>query len=343
MLKVNRLNIFLPTYPQNQVFDSRDIAYHKSNQNKLKSDNFFNIIHNKNLFKIILNWKTACDNNEYEKYPNKTFLLDIKSDKSFFRGILCGVSSNMLDKQIVSPHEKVFEKRVEKLKTYLANVKIQAEPVVFATNFSKEINANIEETVAKKPIKDFTYNNISYSIRELDIKDSINHFNRFYIVDGHHRTSSLKLFSNSSNEEFQLLTFLTDINDIESDKFSWKTTNPSKSLINSINKLSKSFHKPDPQKFWINYKQEYYLIDEFHIGKMTINNFEKWIIQFGDKINRYHFKNNDMPNSPNSVTYNFPTLTFDQIVKTINNNKTFPKKTTYLEPKMLTGLFVSEL
>ena len=60
----------------------------------------------------------------------------------------------MLDKQIVSPHEEVFEKRVEKLKTYLANVKIQAEPVVFATNFSKEINANIEETVAKKPIKD---------------------------------------------------------------------------------------------------------------------------------------------------------------------------------------------
>ena len=249
----------------------------------------------------------------------------------------------MLDKQIVSPHEEVFEKRVEKLKTYLANVKIQAEPVVFATNFSKEINANIEETVAKKPIKDFTYNNISYSIREMDIKDSINHFNRFYIVDGHHRTSSLKLFSNSSNEEFQLLTFLTDINDIESDKFSWKTTNPSKNLINSINKLSKSFHKPDPQKFWINYKQEYYLIDEFHIGKMTINNFEKWIIQFGDKINRYHYKNNDTPNSPNSVTYNFPTITFDQIVKTINNNKIFPKKTTYLEPKMLTGLFVSEL
>ena len=43
-----------------------------------------------------------------------------------------------------------------------------------------------------------------------------------------------------------------------------------------------------------------------------------------------------------TITFNYPPISFNKIVKS-NKNKLLPKKTTYLEPKIVTGLIISSL
>ena len=343
MLKIDKIDVFLPNSPKNQVFDSRDIISYNSNKMKVKDDNFFNIINKKNTLQIRSAWKSSLLSDNYNYHSKKMFLLEIKSKTSFYRGILCGISSNLLNNETVIPHESVFKTRVKKLKNYLDIVKLQAEPVVFGTKFSNQINLEIESSLKKKPIVDFNYKMINYSIRNFNLKDSINNFTKFFIVDGHHRTSSFRLFSKNSNKEYQLLTFLTDIGNIKSDKFTWQVTDPSKNLINSVKKLSKNKSIPNDNLFWAFYKNEYYIFNKAELIDLNIINYEKWIVKHGDLIERYHSYHKDEINFSNSIVFNYPTLSFNEIIKSINKHQIFPQKSTFLEPKMLTGLTINEL
>jgi len=344
MFKINTLNIFIPRSPINQVFDSRDIDFLKKNQDKLKDENFFNIIKNKSLSKIRSKWRSNRLNGSYHYHLNQYYLLDIESEKSFFRGILCGLSSEFLKQNLIVPHEDVFENRVEKLKNYLNEVKIQAEPVVFATNFSRELINHIELSVLNNPIEKFNFKNKKYTIRSIDLKDSINKFSKFYIVDGHHRTASFKLLSEESKKDYQLLTFITDISCIKSDKFTWEVSSPSINLINEIKRLEFTSFAPSSNSFWATYQGKNYIFKESDLDKLSIFNLEKWIITSGDKINRYYYKDIDQKsNNSNSIIFNYPIITFNQVINSTKNHKLFPQKTTFLEPKMLTGLTISEL
>ena len=344
MFKINTLNTFIPKSPINQVFDSRDLDFLNKNQNKLKDENFFNIIRNKTLSKVRSKWMSNRLNGNYHYHLNKYYLLDIESEKSFFRGILCGLSSEILKQNLIVPHEEVFKNKVEKLKNYLNEVKIQAEPVVFATNFSKELINHIELSVSNEPIVKFNYKMKKYTIRSIDMIDSLNKFSKFYIVDGHHRTASLKLLSEESKKEYQLLTFITDISCIKSDKFTWEVSSPSINLINEIKRLEFTSFAPSSNSFWATYQGKNYIFKESDLDKLSIFNLEKWIITSGDKINRYYYKDIDQKsNNSNSIIFNYPIITFNQVINSTKNHKLFPQKTTFLEPKMLTGLTISEL
>jgi len=245
---------------------------------------------------------------------------------------------------LIVPHEDVFENRVEKLKNYLNEVKIQAEPVVFATNFSRELINHIELSVLNNPIEKFNFKNKKYTIRSIDLKDSINKFSKFYIVDGHHRTASFKLLSEESKKDYQLLTFITDISCIKSDKFTWEVSSPSINLINEIKRLEFTSFAPSSNSFWATYQGKNYIFKESDLDKLSIFNLEKWIITSGDKINRYYYKDIDQKsNNSNSIIFNYPIITFNQVINSTKNHKLFPQKTTFLEPKMLTGLTISEL
>ena len=344
MFKINPLSIFIPRSPINQVFESRDIDFLNKNQDKLKDENFFNIIKSKSLSNIRSKWKSNRLNGNYHYHLNKYYLLDIESEKSFFRGILCGLSSEILKQNLIVPHEKVFNKRVEILKNYLNEVKIQAEPVVFAANFTKGLIDHIKLSISNKPIIKFNYKKKKYTIRAIELSDSINKFSRFYIVDGHHRTESLKLLSEESKKECQLLTFITDISYIKSDKFTWKVSNPSINLINKIKKLESTNLAPSFNSFWVTYQGKKYIFKESDLDKLSIFNLEKWIINSGDKIKRCYYKNIDKKiNSLNSIIFNYPSVTFNEVINFTKKNLLFPQKTTFLEPKMLTGLTIYEL
>ena len=87
MLKIDKIDVFLPNSPKNQVFDSRDLISYNFSKTKVKHNNFFNIINKKNTLHIRSAWKSSLSNN-YKYHSKKMFLLEIKSKTSIYKGIL---------------------------------------------------------------------------------------------------------------------------------------------------------------------------------------------------------------------------------------------------------------
>ncbi len=344
MIKIEPIDFYLPKNPPDQVFESTDIKKLKSNNKSVKSNNFFNIINTKNLKELKLSWEKSLLADNYNQILNSYYLLEIRSEQNTFKGILCGISSKKIKNNLIFNHEEVFYDRVKKLKNYLKSVEIQAEPVVFGTNFSKEIKEIINSTSKNKPDLSFVYKNIRYSLRKIILKDSIKKFESFYIIDGHHRTASIKLLANDLNTNYKLLTFLTDIDSIECDKFIWKVSNPSINLIERIKIFKTSFSKPNSNLFWAKFENKYYLFNNFEINHKSIINFEKWILNSGDSIDRYYLDDQrSLENDSKSIFFNYPLISFEQIIKAVKDNKLLPKKTTFFKPKMLTGFVIKKL
>ena len=344
MIKIEPIDFYLPKNPPDQVFESTDIKKLKSNNKSVKSNNFFNIINTKNLKELKLSWEKSLLADNYNQILNSYYLLEIRSEQNTFKGILCGISSKKIKNNLIFNHEEVFYDRVKKLKNYLKSVEIQAEPVVFGTNFSKEIKEIINSTSKNKPDLSFVYKNIRYSLRKIILKDSIKKFESFYIIDGHHRTASIKLLADDLNTNYKLLTFLTDIDSIECDKFIWKVSNPSINLIERIKIFKTSFSKPNSNLFWAKFENKYYLFNNFEINHKSIINFEKWILNSGDSIDRYYLDDQrSLENDSNSIFFNYPLISFEQIIKAVKDNKLLPKKTTFFKPKMLTGFVIKKL
>lgn len=344
MIKIEPIDFYLPKNPPDQVFESKDIKKLKSNNKSVKSNNFFNIINTKNLKELKLNWEKSLLADNYNQILNSYYLLEIRSGQNTFKGILCGISSKKIKNNLIFNHEEVFYDRVKKLKNYLKSVEIQAEPVVFGTNFSKEIKEIINSTSKNKPDLSFVYKNIRYSLRKIILKDSIKKFESFYIIDGHHRTASIKLLADDLNTNYKLLTFLTDIDSIECDKFIWKVSNPSINLIERIKIFKTSFSKPNSNLFWAKFENKYYLFNNFDINHKSIINFEKWILNSGDSIDRYYLDDQrSLENDSKSIFFNYPLISFEQIIKAVKDNKLLPKKTTFFKPKMLTGFVIKKL
>lgn len=344
MIKIEPIDFYLPKNPPDQVFESTDIKKLKSNNKSVKSNNFFNIINTKNLKELKLSWEKSLLADNYNQILNSYYLLEIRSEQNTFKGILCGISSKKIKNNLIFNHEEVFYDRVKKLKNYLKSVEIQAEPVVFGTNFSKEIKEIINSTSKNKPDLSFVYKNIRYSLRKIILKDSIKKFESFYIIDGHHRTASIKLLADDLNTNYKLLTFLTDIDSIECDKFIWKVSNPSINLIERIKIFKTSFSKPNSNLFWAKFENKYYLFNNFEINHKSIINFEKWILNSGDSIDRYYLDDQrSLENDSKSIFFNYPLISFEQIIKAVKDNKLLPKKTTFFKPKMLTGFVIKKL
>ncbi|MAD11374.1 MAG: hypothetical protein CMC04_01455 [Flavobacteriaceae bacterium] len=344
MIKIEPIDFYLPKNPPDQVFESIDIKKIKSNNKSVKSTNFFNIINKKNLKEIKLSWEKFLLSDNYNQILNSYYLLEIRSKQSTFKGILCGISSKKIKNNLIFNHEEVYYNRVKKLKNYLKSIEIQAEPVVFGTNFSKEIKEIINSTSKNKPDSSFVYKKIRYSLRKIILKESIKKFESFYVIDGHHRTASIKLLADDLNTNYKLLTFLTDIDSIECDKFIWKVSNPSINLIERLKIFKTSFSKPDSNLFWAKFDNKYYLFNQFDINHNSIINFEKWILNSGDSIDRYYLDDQrSLENDSNSIFFNYPLISFEQIINAVKDNKLLPKKTTFLKPKMLTGFVITKL
>ena len=343
MIKINSINIHVPKTPSDQVFDSNDLDLINSKNIQLKSKNFYNIINNKNLKEIKYNWESSLLKKNYTNYTNSYFLLEIESEKDKYKGIICGISTDILKRKLVFPHENVSSIRVEKLKNYLKTVKIQAEPVVIATRYTKDIIIAINLASKNKPILSFDYKKIKYMIKKINIKNSINNFSSFFIVDGHHRLKSLNELSDQLKSDFQLLTLLTEISSVKSNNFIWKVYNPSSRLIKRLIQLNRSNSKPNLNSFWANFKNKYYVFDKSNLKTMSINYFEKWITSNGDIISHINPRaQTPIIHNSNTIIFNYPPISFNKIVKS-NKNKLLPKKTTYLEPKIVTGLIISSL
>lgn len=135
----------------------------------------------------------------------------IKSDGEQVKGLIGLVNMNDYEEGKIKKHEETLTKRVEMFAKYLLNIHFHAEPVLltYPSNQRVDLLMNHEmKTLPTTSFKDKEGNEhqlwkIENRLNMLQIKDSIERNEAFYIADGHHRMESSLAYTHAMREKMK--------------------------------------------------------------------------------------------------------------------------------------------
>jgi len=291
---------------------------------------------------------------------------------STYIGFICAISLQDYANNKIKAHEKTIIKREVLFAEYLKNTKIYAEPVlVTCDNDLTSIQEKYTNNHNKKAYDFYTKDKIRHEIWEIHEKYKIEEIVLFfqkiktlYIADGHHRlASSLRYNKNNmclayivAKNELQTLPFHRKITNIHnpSDALSKMKTKFHVTAIRKVKRNSKKIQfymhgKWYQIEFEQNKKQK--LIESLLVSKLVTNILTPiFNIKDERKDKNVHF----IPDKQNIIEvikninkndcfFFMNTITINTIIKIANQNKTTPPKSTFILPKLPSGLIMMEL
>ena len=358
-----------PEYSENEIkneLKSNNISYLKILEEKKRSNDFLSIKQKIESFKnkkILLKQKASI------------YLYEQSDSNNSFIGFICGVSTKDYTNGHIKKHENTLKKREILFEKYLEDCKVHAEPVLLTYNKDDNIEKLIINKIKDKTDYEFTTNDkkkhriwIINETKTIEvIKKYFSKIRNLYIADGHHRIAS----SNSYNENNQLnnpcLAFIISSNQLKLESFHRIISNPSniekKNLLNYIkkNKLIKETKQIIPVnkneiKIYIDnkwysinlrntdskndfapliYLSEKILKPILNINNLQTTNKITYVANSDFKIKEIDKKNN--------LVFLLPKIEVKTIIDTANKNHTLPPKSTFILPKLRTGLLIMEL
>jgi uncharacterized protein (DUF1015 family) len=358
-----------PEYSENEIKNelrSNSISYLNILEEKKRSNDFLSIKQKIESFK---------DKKILLKQKANIYLYEQSDSNNCFIGFICGVSTKDYINGHIKKHENTLKKREILFEKYLEDCKVHAEPVLLTYNKDNNVENFIINKIKEKTDYEFTTNDekkhriwIINETKTIElIKQYFSKIKNLYIADGHHRIAS----SNSYNENNQLnnpcLAFIISSNQLKLESFHRIISNPSniekKNLLNYIkkNKLIKETKQIIPVnkneiKIYINNKWHsinlknteskndlaplIYLSEKILKPILNINNLQTtnkitYVADSDFKIKEIDKKNN--------LVFLLPKIEVKTIIDTANKNHTLPPKSTFILPKLRTGLLIMEL
>ena len=374
MPKFSPLCFNLPVNPSIQVMRSLD-SYNDVELKKfqINKKHFSNIIYPQNKkinspFIVRENWEKFIQNKWYlKKYKPSIYYYKISNPTKQIVGFIGSLSTHDFFNNNVTMHEQTYSKRVQHMTNYIKTVKIQAEPVIVIHESPLPVTLILNKIENKKCSVDFEFENTKHQLWRLNETQNeiLNTWsqkqNYFHLADGHHRSECMINLSKDIKADLPISTFLVHQNQISLDSFVWFSKN---NIDNSIQlKLVDRLIELGAIKF-LNKSES--VIDFSLIVKIN-NSFYGLMIQESKDETIPHYINNfilkDFNKIQNTLEYR-PNLSHLKISKTTLSeslafymkpiskqllfdnakNKIFlPAKSTYISPKMLTGMVVSSL
>ena len=374
MPKFSPLSFNLPVNPSIQVMRSLD-SYNDVELKKfqINKKHFSNIIYPQNKkinspFIVRENWEKFIQNKWYlKKYKPSIYYYKISNPTKQIVGFIGSLSTHDFFNNNVTMHEQTYSKRVQHMTNYIKTVKIQAEPVIVIHESPLPVTLILNKIENKKCSVDFEFENTKHQLWRLNETQNeiLNTWsqkqNYFHLADGHHRSECMINLSKDIKADLPISTFLVHQNQISLDSFVWFSKN---NMDNSIQlKLVDRLIELGAIKF-LNKSES--VIDFSLIVKIN-NSFYGLMIQESKDETIPHYINNfilkDFNKIQNTLEYR-PNLSHLKISKTTLSeslafymkpiskqslfdnakNKIFlPAKSTYISPKMLTGMVVSSL
>ena len=310
------------------------------------------------------------------------YIYQIQLDNHSQLGFLCLASIDDFKKNIIKPHEKIYESRKIERADQMMNINTQIGPI-YVSYPSEDKIANLLLSITKNsPTYDFE--SFDKSIHRLwcvndknfiqEFKNIAKNINHLYIADGHHRMGAMQHIKkmNPLNERFMIAAFpsneckifdynrvIKDLNGLSKEQFIKNLSNDFKVL-----KTDKA-HKPTTKNEFGMYHDNQWYILEF-INPFTFNNFIdaldiNILNQFClTKMLNIKDVNNDerirfiagchglsalekkVDENPDSVAFSIFPSTITDVIRVADNNLTMPPKSTWFDPKPLDGLVVYE-
>ena len=374
MPKFSPLSFNLPVNPSIQVMRSLD-SYNDVELKKfqINKKHFSNIIYPQNKkinspFIVRENWEKFIQNKWYlKKYKPSIYYYKISNPTKQIVGFIGSLSTHDFFNNNVTMHEQTYSKRVQHMTNYIKTVKIQAEPVMVIHESPLPETLKLNKIENKKCSVDFEFENTKHQLWRLNETQNeiLNTWsqkqNYFHLADGHHRSECMINLSKDIKADLPISTFLVHQNQISLDSFVWFSKN---NMDNSIQlKLVDRLIELGDIKF-LNKSES--VIDFSLIVKIN-NSFYGLMIQESKDETIPHYINNFILKGFNEIQNTLeyrPNLSHLKISKTTLSeslafymkpiskqllfdnakNKIFlPAKSTYISPKMLTGMVVSSL
>ncbi len=307
---------------------------------------------------------------------NSLYIYQQSDDLNTFTGIIGAVAIKDYLDGIIKKHEETLKKREEMFCNYLKITGFNAEPVLISYEKNKSIDKIIKKYVAKRAEYEFTTTNKSLHklwviTDEQDIRNTSNAFkgiDKLYIADGHHRTASSALLSklNKSKENNYFMSYLIDEKQLRVLSFNRliKSLNGLKTgdFINKIKENFKVKEKKSPYSPIQKNEICMYLEKKWYslILKNDANNLDPTVLSLNilkpilniidERIDKnISFINGKTPlssikqivdNEIYKVAFILKPITINNIKKVADKGESLPPKSTYVEPKLRSGLTI---
>ena len=327
--------------------------------------------HTNHYDKIVKNLEKFKEKNILKTEEESIYIYQQITNKRTYTGIVCGVSTNDYKNGKIKIHEKTIEKRENLFKDYLSICKIHAEPILLTHESKENIKIYIQDKIKDKPyIKFKSEDNKTHILWKINSKAEISSIQQYfkslnlYIADGHHRMASTLLYDEENNKNNNCLAYIISEDQINLESFHRiikKVTKKQKlellyslkknfsliegkaNLLTGKNKvniyLEKKWYninfKSSSDKLIVQILSEKVLKPFFNIKNIRDSKMIKFIPESKFKLNKI--------DSNKNILFCLPPIKINKIFQFANKNQTMPPKSTYIRPKLRTGLLMLEL
>ncbi len=323
------------------------------------------------------------DNNVVKKDSNlNLYIYQIKLGNHTQLGFLSLASISDFQKNIIKPHEKIYESRKLERAEQMMNLNTQIGPIYVSYISDQNINSLLLSQTLSPPSYDFeSFDNSVHKLWCVDDQNFIEKFkslakniSNLYIADGHHRMGAMQHIekNNPLNNKLMIAAFPSD----ECKIFDYNR------VIKDLNGLSKDdFIQILSKDFYINIQNKPFKPNKknefgmYHEGKWYSLEFKKKLnsSNFIDqldinilnqfclvKILNIKDINNDerirfiagchglealekkVNENHDSVAFSIFPSDITDVIRVADNKLTMPPKSTWFDPKPLDGLVVYE-
>ncbi len=323
------------------------------------------------------------DNNVVKKDINLNFYIyQIKLGNHTQLGFLSLASINDFQKNIIKPHEKIYESRKLERAEQMMNLNTQIGPIYVSYISDQNINNLLLSQTLSPPSYDFE--SFDKSVHKLWCVDDQNFIEKFknlaknisnlYIADGHHRMGAMQhieknnpltnklmiaAFPSDECKIFDYNRVIKDLNGLSKDDFIQIL---SKDFY--INIQNKPFKPNKKNEFGMYHERKWYSLEfkkklnsSNFLDQLDINILNQFCLV---KILNIKDINNDerirfiagchglealekkVNENHDSVAFSIFPSDITDVIRVADNNLTMPPKSTWFDPKPLDGLVVYE-
>ena len=308
------------------------------------------------------------------------YIYSLNHENKEYKGIIATTLTDDYANGTIKKHEKTIKKREELFTEYLYNVNFNADPVLLSYKSNEKINQIIESLSSTRPEYEFSTSNMAlhklWMITKnkdiLKITEEFKKINSLYIADGHHRSaSSYRLSKNNGPNYF--MSFLLDEKQINIYSFNRIIKNIDINLDKFLQKISNSFKLKEISNLEFQSENENEILVYFNNTFLSIIPKEK--ISSGNILSKLSYsilndkilkdilnldfnkqdiqyqngkiKNEEIIEIINrekkAIGFILKPIKIDVIKKIADENLTLPPKSTYIEPKLRSGITILDL
>ena len=329
----------------------------------------------KEKFKLVKKkFQEFCNNNILISDKNNSFYLyEQGCNLISYVGLIALVSSDDYNNNNIKKHENTIYNREKMFLEYLEETRFQADAILLEHKNNNYLNKIYKKIKKNRAEYEFTTTDkVLHKLWKISNKTIVDNITlefekikKVYIADGHHRCASTSKLKNNNNmmslliseEQLRISSFnrlvKTNIEDSElfkkiETKFYIKKTN-----LDIPKKQNEIIMFKSNQKYLLQPKEDSYIDNEIcRLGvSILFNNILFPILNIKDerKTDRIEFYANNIDfskvkNTMNNKSYNIAfflkPITINEIKDVADNNKYMPPKSTYIEPKLRSGLTI---